>query len=230
MIEESIVASDGLKFLAIRESFFISGSGSQAIIRPLQMETDKWVVAASDFLEPEGTVRILTENDCCIMLSARTETAGMDGFSKCFLIIFTEQLPVSLAQKIMQMKKTVRSCSRRSEERFDVGIKNYGRFGLSAAVQFLRYRTQKIKCMVNNVSVHGAMVTSGRLGVLQGERLHLLFSFSNPDEKLILPALVAGIRHVSDEYECLSLRLSEPLSFLWQQRILRYADLVQKEN
>lgn len=194
------------------------------------METDKWVVAASDFLEAEGTVRILTENGCCIKRAARTEKAGIDGFSKCFLIIFTEPLPVELARKIMQMKKTVRSCSRRSEERFDVGIKNYGKFGFASAVQFLKYRERKIKCMVNNVSVHGAMITSGRAGALQGERIQLLFSFENPDEKIILPALVAGIRHASDEYECLSLSLSEPLSFLWQQRILSYSRLVQNDN
>ena len=117
MTGNQIIASDGLKFLNIKETFFINESaGSQVIIRPLQMEADKWVVAVSAGLEQNGSVRLET-GDGSFLLKARTEAAKIGEFSRCFLITFTERMPDFLVQKILRLKKTQRDCTRRSEER-----------------------------------------------------------------------------------------------------------------
>ena len=92
MTGNQIIASDGLKFLNIKETFFINESaGSQVIIRPLQMEADKWVVAVSAGLEQNGSVRLET-GDGSFLLKARTEAVKIGEFSRCFLITFTERI------------------------------------------------------------------------------------------------------------------------------------------
>ena len=229
MTDNQIIATDGLKFLDIKETFFINAAaGSQVIIRPLQMEADKWVVAVSAGLEQNGSVRVET-GEGSFLLNARTEPVSLGDFSQCFLIIFTEKIPDFLVQKILHLKKTQRNCTRRSEERYPIGLKNFGAFGFSSAVQFIKYREQKCQCIVNNVSVHGVMITVSRTCISNGERIQLLFKFSNPEEKLVLPAIIVSSNYVADGYQQFSLRLTEPLSFLWQERILRYSAFLPEE-
>ena len=229
MTGNQIIASDGLKFLNIKETFFINESaGSQVIIRPLQMEADKWVVAVSAGLEQNGSVRLETGVGS-FLLKARTEAVRIGEFSQCFLITFTEWMPDFLVQKILRLKKTQRDCTRRSEERYQIGLKNYEAFGFASAVQFFKFREQKCQCIVNNVSVHGVMITVSRTCISNGERILLLFKFSNPEENLVLPALIVSSNYVADGYQQFSLNLTEPLSFLWQERILRYSAFIPEE-
>ena len=82
---------------------------------------------------------------------------------------------------------------------------------------------------LNNVSVHGVMITVSRTCISNGERIQLLFKFSNPEENLVLPALIVSSNYVADGYQQFSLNLTEPLSFLWQERILRYSAFIPEE-
>lgn len=218
MADNSIIASDALKFMNIIETFFTTNSMEQIIVRPIFMEMNRWIVTASAPIVSPGTLKIVTA-DQNIEIPCDTESVSIEMFSNCYMLIFKKNLPDEMCLKLLFLKKTVRSCTRRSEERFEVGTSNFKKFGFSSPVQHFLYNDQKIQCFVNNASVHGAMITSRMSEIKTGERIKLLFSFENPPEKIVQFAIVVNRNCISGNYLRLSLYFLEPISFMWQKRI-----------
>ena len=92
-------------------------------------------------------------------------------------------------------------------------------FGFSYAFHFFLYKEQKILCFLNNVSVHGAMITCASSEIKTGERIKIVFSFHNPSEKIVQSGIVVNRNSASNNYLRLSINFIEPISFLWQKRI-----------
>ena len=218
MADNSIIASDALKFMNIIETFFTTDSMEQIIVRPIFMEMNRWIVAASAPIVSPGTLKIVTTEQN-IEIPCDTESVSIEMFSNCYMLIFKKNLPDEMCLKLLFLKKTVRNCTRRSEERFEIGTSNFKKFGFSSPVQYFLYNDQKIQCLVNNASVHGAMITSRMSEIKTGERIKLLFSFENPSEKIVQFAIVVNRNCISGNYLRLSLCFLEPISFLWQKRI-----------
>ncbi len=223
MNDNLLLSQDALDFLDIKECFFITDSFEQIIFRPIYMEIDKWIVISSACLSSFGTARIVfLENQ--FEVSCSVEPIKIENFSNCYMLIFKDKLPENILIKLMQVKKTFRSSSRRSEERFEIGIAKYKNFGFSSPVQYFLFNERKVQCFVNNASVHGAMITTENLEVKTGERIKLLFSFENPLEKIPQFALVVNRNSFTGGFLRLSLNFIEPISFLWQKRICSFAE------
>lgn len=223
MNDNLLLSQDALEFLNIKECFFITDSFEQIIFRPIYMEVDKWIVTAASCLSSFGTVRIVFLEKQFEFLCA-SEPIKIENFSSCYMIIFKEKLPENILIKLMQVKKTFRSSSRRSEERFEIGISKHKKFGFNSPVQYFLFNERKMQCFVNNVSVHGAMITTENFEAKTGERIKLLFSFENPLEKISQVALVVNRNFISSGFLRLSLNFIEPISFLWQKRICSFAE------
>lgn len=221
--ESNIIASDGLLYLDIKETFFQNLNGEQAILRVLCVETDRWVVASSSVLDADGILKLVTSKDV-LKFPCRTEKMSFEQFSSCYLIIFTEPLPEMLVKEILFLKKTIRTSSRRKEDRFTIGVTNYKKFGFSSPVQQFKIKDRKSQCFMNNVSVHGAMITVNKIGIQNGERLLLMFNLETPSERILQPAIVVNVKAVSLEYSQISLSFTAPVSFLWQKRVLEYQE------
>lgn len=223
MKDNLLIAQDALKFLNIRECFFITESSEQLFFRPIYMEIDKWIVIASGQVSLNGRIRIVLDKKT-VEINCRTESVKVENFSNCYMFIFLEPMPEEILKKLIQVKKTFRASSRRREERFEIGTALFKKFGFSAPVQHFSYKEQKFQCLVNNVSVHGAMITCGKSDVKIGERINLLFSFANPTENISQFAIVVNRTSVSGGHLQLSLNFLEPVSFLWQKRICSFAE------
>lgn len=217
MADNSMIASDALKFMGILETFFITESQEQIIVRPLFMEMNRWIVAASGHIGTSGRLRIVTAAQD-FEIFCKAEPVSLEMLSNCFMLVLRQNLPDEMARKMMFLKKTIRGCSRRCEERFEIGT-DYKRFCFSSAVQFFLYNEQIILCFINNVSVHGAMITCSTLGIKTGERIKIVFSFDNPSEKITQTGIVVNRNSAADNYLRLSINFIEPISFLWQKRI-----------
>lgn len=60
MTDNSMIASDALKFMGIIETFFITELQEQIIVRPVFMEMNRWIVTASGHIGASGKLRIVT--------------------------------------------------------------------------------------------------------------------------------------------------------------------------
>lgn len=217
MADNSMIAADALKFMGIVETFFITESQEQIIVRPIFMEMNRWIVTASGHIGNSGKLRIVTVLQD-FEISCNVETVSVEMFSNCFMLVLQQNLPDEMTRKMLFMKRTVRGCSRRCEERFEIGT-DYKRFGFSSAVQFFLYNEQKILCFLNNVSIHGAMITCSSSEIKIGERIKIVFSFDNPSEKIPQTGIVVNRNSATNNYLHLSINFIEPISFLWQKRI-----------
>ncbi len=219
----NIIATDGLLFLDIKETFFQNQNGEQAILRVLCVETDRWLAASSSPLDQNGTLKLVTTKDI-FTFPCKTEKMNFEQFSNCYLVCFTQSLPENLVKEILFLKKTIRVSSRRKEERFTIGVTNYKKFGFSNPCQFFKLKERKFQCFMNNISVHGAMITVSKTGIQNGERILLMFTLVEPEERILQPAIVVNVKALSLEYCQMSLSFTAPVSFLWQKRILEYQE------
>lgn len=217
MTDNSMIASDALKFMGIIETFFITELQEQIIVRPVFMEMNRWIVTASGHIGASGKLRIVTLSHSFEIL-CNVEPVSLEMFSNSFMLVLQQNLPDEMTRKMLFLKKTVRGCSRRCEERFEIGT-DYKKFGFSSAVQFFLYNEQKILCFLNNVSVHGAMITCANSEIKTGERIKIVFSFDNPSEKIAQAGIIVNRNSAANNYLRLSINFIEPISFLWQKRI-----------
>lgn len=146
-----------------------------------------------------------------------------------YRIEFLETLPKFLIKKIREYNALIKKSNRRSEERYDVGLKKWKDFLLERAdqrlISLIISKTENIRCILTNVSFHGALLTgeSSRLKVNEGV-VYLAMRFTSPMETVIQPAVICRIENRTNELSRYSLKFIEPYSLSWQKRIEAFGE------
>ncbi len=158
-------------------------------------------------------------------LEARTsDTSCGDGMLQ---VQFTESLPVELEKEINEYLRIDSNAERRRGIRYAVGLKEnkWILFGLKSQHQILHYENKMIDVVISNVSSHGALVTGLMDASLVVGRavVNLQVKFLNPQETLILPALVVRIDRPIPTLAQYALKFIDPLSIRWMKRVDSYA-------
>lgn len=140
---------------------------------------------------------------------------------------FIEGLPLELEKEIEEYLRIDSNAERRRGTRYAVGLKEnkWSLFGLKSQHQILHHENTMIDVVISDVSSHGALVT-GLMEpslVVGREIVNLQVQFLNPQETLVLPALVVRIDRPIPKISQYALKFIEPVSIRWMKRVDSYA-------
>lgn len=221
----SLVTGDFLEWIGIRNMFAECG-GMTSCLQPLLMETGYWVVSGSSALSETCTVVVRMIDGEEFRIAAKCRRLDDGRFPRCWKLVFPEHLPERLCEGAEEMARVSVESDRRKEERFDVGLKGWERFGLTSPVCILTepLSRKNVKCLVCNVSVHGALLAGGRnMRLCAGGAAVLRMRFS--DGMVSQKCAIIQVRPAGNPDNSLySVSFLEPVSFRWQRHIKLLAE------
>lgn len=157
-------------------------------------------------------------------LSAITsDTSCGDGM----LQVQFESLPLELEKEIEEYLRIDSNAERRRGVRYVVGLKEnrWMHFGLKSQRQRFIIGKNMIDVVISDVSSHGSLITGEMIPslVVGKEIVQLQVKFDNPQETLMLPALVVRVDRPIPKIAQYALSFIEPVSIRWMKRVDEYA-------
>ena len=142
-------------------------------------------------------------------------------------ILFDQNLPQELEKEIEEYLRIDSNAERRRGIRYVVGLKEnrWALFGLKSQRQLLLSGRNMIDVVISDVSSHGALVTGEMVPSLVAgkEIVQLQVKFDNPQETIMLPALVVRVDRPIPKIAQYALSFIEPVSIRWMKRVDEYA-------
>ena len=142
-------------------------------------------------------------------------------------ILFDQNLPQELEKEIEEYLRIDSNAERRRGVRYVVGLKEnrWALFGLKSQRQLLLSGRNMIDVVISDVSSHGALVTGEMVPSLVAgkEIVQLQVKFDNPQETIMLPALVVRVDRPIPKIAQYALSFIEPVSISWMRRVDEYA-------
>ena len=142
-------------------------------------------------------------------------------------ILFDQNLPQELEKEIEEYLRIDSNAERRRGVRYVVGLKEnrWALFGLKSQRQLLLSGRNMIDVVISDVSSHGALVTGEMVPSLVAGReiVQLQVKFDNPQETIMLPALVVRVDRPIPKIAQYALSFIEPVSIRWMRRVEEYA-------
>ena len=221
----ALVSKEVLSSMGIKNIFYEFPGGITCLLRPLYLEVGRWICTASAELSVTGFIAV---NETKYAVHSE-RTAGLD-YPNTWIITFEQPVDITLQQKIIEYKKTARKSEKRSEQRYEIGMKNWKEFLLEKPDVTLKTKTQKIRCILNNVSVHGALLTGEAAAVKKYESgIFLCCSFVSPSEHIIQEGLCVNTQYLDKGYCRYSIQFISPISFSWQKRVQAFSENAESE-
>lgn len=155
------VNDDILKKLGI-DYCFLSGDGN-SFVHPLQLEEAGWLCRVDNKDAMSGrsyTLNIFVGNE-----TIRFPVSVEHREKSIFYLLFPEKIEnpsfTALKKKIVTLENKIAEWSRRSEERFDVGLKKSSDFGLVEKQQkLLDGQGKELPFAISDVSFHGLRIVT----------------------------------------------------------------------
>ena len=147
-------------------------------------------------------------------------------YTHYYEFMLTEPFIASVQAKIDAYVQREDALEKRKEERFDVGLEHYARFGLNSAEQHVFYNTHRFPCFLKNISLHGAQIISTKIPKITAKQfVSLYLQLEKPTETLVQQALVLRIDAQTHEFNAYSLQIFDPEP-IWKNRL--HAFITQK--
>lgn len=206
-------------------------SDGQAIDEPLVLvsvsDQKTWMCLSqsSSHIPQEKVIVGFTYRGKIFQLEARI--GDTDCGNDMLQVQFTENLPLELEKEIEEYLRIDSNAERRRGIRYVVGLKEnrWALFGLKSQRQLLLASKNMIDVVISDVSSHGALVTGEMVPSLVAgkEIVNFQVKFLNPQETLVLPALVVRIDKPIPKLAQYALSFIEPVSISWMKRVDEYA-------
>ena len=218
------LSSESLTYLGIDAMFCRNGDGTTVILEPLYIEPRSLAVSAGGTLENARRLCIIMKTGDVYTIKIRAEKTRDELFAGCWNIILLEALPFDLSDRIIYLNKIDSESGRRSEERYEITTANAKKFGMKNAFCSIAAGMESIRCVLLNASVHGVLLAGERARIAQGSPVTFHCSFVSG--YVAQNAAVVTIRNagMSADYYSYALHFSEPVSFVWKQKIIMYRD------
>jgi hypothetical protein len=221
---------DVLKYISVDNVFFRYSDGSTCVIAPVKISWRAWLVSSSRPLEQSGILCVQCI-DSLYELPVAAESAGEEGYGSCaWTVVFRSRLPVSLAQAIARYEKVISADSRRSEERFDVGTAFWQQFGLLRPDQKFFFEGSFYRFIINNASMHGALITGEKSPCREKDVIQLCFVFKKLTMYIYQQSLIVRRQQMTETLFRYSLSFIEPVSIYWKSAVERFALLRSVEK
>ncbi len=243
--------ADVLRFIGIKHCYFLYPDGKTEVVKPLKITETGWtVIAASKQRAADkqraavkqradervtGEQRLViqtAEPDDSLTVPVQVVPCDTDAFgNNCLELIFPEPFPEWLERRIAEYRRIILSSEKRSEERYEVGLGGWKGFGLRSAEQRLLAGSKPVKALLNNVSIHGSLITAESAPVKAGETItKLCCVFAGPEEYVFQNAVVVRVERKTERLYRYSLRFVEPIALIWQKRIELYRQYLMGEG
>ena len=236
-MSELIIQNDCTKFLELENIFYKFSDGSTSLIRPFQLELDKWLVFAARELileseiEGKGNLVLITKTKEVLSIPVIAYVKYEDDIGKFWCLSFLQQLPTIIAKKVFDYKKIILSTSKRKENRYDVGISGAKFFKLAQPDCIMLVSNIKVKCIFTYVSIHGALLIGQKAVFKKNDtRITIVADFLVPNEKISQKGVIVNSERMPNELIRYSIKFIEPISILWQKRIRDYSILLEENQ
>lgn len=219
----SKLSNEVLNYLGIKNTFFSFPGGITAMIKPLYIDADKWEVLSSSELPPKGNLVIEIREREKINVNCSVEKSDNESINS-YILTFDSFFDNSFLDRLSKFKKVTKESEGRKEARFNVGLDNWQSFGLLKPEVFLISHKKNYKCIINNVSFHGALLTGETAPISTNEPgISFMCFFDKPKIHVFQTALVVNCQNLHKNYSRYSLQFLDPVSLAWQERLLEYA-------
>jgi len=221
------VSPECMDYMGIRSLFFKTEGGITEILQPVYFEMSNIVaICGSDSIR-SGLLDFEMKDGSSHSVCVNAEPADGTGLPNCMTFIFKERLPEDIARQIMKVKRISIGSGKRSEQRFEVGLKDgrWRKFGLSSPSVVLSSTKCRAQGIIKNASIHGALLIGERSFLKSGASAELVCRFN--ESFLKIPATIVNIISMDgtgSSYYSYSLSFTEPLSLLWQRKVQEYAE------
>ena len=224
--QKQILSAESLTYLGIDTMFCRNSDGTTVILEPLYIEPRSLSVLAGGTLESARRLCITMKTGNEYVIKIRTEKIRDELFTECWNIILLETLPFDLTDKIIYLNKIDTESGRRAEERYEITTANAKKFGMKNAFCSIAAGIETIRCVLLNASVHGVLIAGERARIAQGSPV--MFHCSFLSGYVAQNAAVVTIRSArnSGDYYSYALHFTEPVSFVWKQKILAYRSIL----
>lgn len=216
------LSSESLSYLSIDSMFCRNDDGTTVILEPLYIEPRSLSALAGGTLESARRLCIIMKTGDEYTIKIRAEKMRDELFAGCWNIILLEILPFDLTDKIIYLNKIDTESGRRSEERYEITTANAKKFGMKNAFCSVAAGIETIHCVLLNASVHGVLLAGERARIAQGSPVTFHCPFVSGS--VAQNAAIVTIRNagMSGDYYSYALHFSEPVSFVWKQKIIMY--------
>lgn len=218
------LSSESLAYLGIDTMYCKNSDGTTVILEPLYIEPLSLSVLAGGTLENARRLCIIMKTGDEYTIKIRAEKTRDELFAGCWNIIFLETLPFVLTDKIIYLNKVDTESGRRSEERYEITTANAKKFGMKNAFCSITAGFKTIRCVLLNASVHGVLLAGEHARIAHGSPVTFHCPFLSG--YVAQNAAIVTIRNagMSGDYYSYALHFSEPVSFVWKQKIIGYRD------
>lgn len=212
------------RLLKIKNIYFKTTGGITTLIRIMNINPYTTNIISSNDIPEIGILCIEMENRLVQVLVTVikdfTET-------NTYTLFHEDPLPDELIHGINKINEVMSSSDQRKEIRYEIGMKNWQQFGLSRAdVFFTEKNNNQIKCIINNASIHGVLLTGVRSHIMIGEKVVFNCKFETQVQQ---QCIVINTASCGNGYFRYSLRFLEPLSFIWCNHIIDYGDFLEND-
>lgn len=207
-----------LRALGINNIYFKNFGGITEIIHIISLNNFTTTVSSGGNLVEKGVLVIETEE-----MKIEIFVSVIKDFSEIntFTLFHEDPFPEYFQNKVNSLNSILSSSEKRKEFRYEVGLKNWQKFGLKKPECAFIDGNYITKTIINNVSIHGALLTGARSHTLIGEKVIFTCNF---DEIIKLQSILINSSACGNGYFRYSLRFLEPLSLTWCNHVLNYGD------
>lgn len=211
--------SEAIKFLEIKNIFFETDGGITTIINPIEFSTSFLLVNSSAKLPPFGKIVVVTNT-----AEYKIDVKAIFDKYNVYKLYLVSSLPEDLSLKIKDLNYISAESEKRKEERYEIGLENWEKFGLLKPECCIQVHGEKIKCVISNASIHGVLLIGSRSFITIGQpvvftcQFHLLHKISQQ-------AVLVTSENLTKSYFKYALQFIDPVSIYWKKQIITYSKL-----
>lgn len=219
-----MVGKEYLGMLNIKNIYFTDSGGLTSLLRIVNIDDTKTTVITDSRLPQNGRLVIDLINDSqnfVIFVSVVKDFSE----NNTFTLFYEDPLPETFSKKINKLNSIIYRCEKRKFLRYEVGLKNWKTFGLVKPEVFFMQGSDRVKCIINNASINGVLLTGLRSHIKIGDKV--IFTCSFFDTYLKQPAVIINASCPASSWFRYSLRFLEPLNINWCNHILDYSEYLE---
>lgn len=217
------VISDKLQYLQVKNLYFKTAGGITTIINAVDITQTYCEVTTGNNLPESGFLVLQTSVfEYVIKVTINKNENGI------YRLNYNQELNKVLLTRLIQLDNLKNKTNQRKEERYDVGLNNSDKFGLASPECYLLLQSGKVKCIISNASIHGVLLIGERSFLKIGESVFFFSKFKN-NLSVKQSGIVIAAENIKLNYFRYSLNFIEPISVVWQEKIISYSEALLNE-
>jgi len=176
-------------------------------------------------LPKEGSIVIQLKDGRESRINCSVHKDNNSEYYNSYILELTSEVDKEIIKKLEKFKLLSSESEKRAGARFNIGLENWKSFGLNTPEVLLYLNKKSYKCIIENVSCSGVLLTGESSPIQQSDvGISFVCGFKNPRINVIQKAMVVRCQMLKKAYAKYSLHFLDPVSLTWLERILKYAE------